>query len=394
MSVLAIVICVIAALAIMHYIQGRSPETQTRNTDEIFAGWMGRINGKKKGLPGIGRDVLEGISCILPHFTYRDTVVAKIIIGIFHIIMIPLWLILVALTALIVLIFGAIVATKELLVNEHTENGHDKEHKEGLPQSMLLAILCIIAVVIFTAANYQILKIGLPAIWPVEKKAIAYIFGHPISAISVLAILMIIAEFFLGLLRSEFKKRNSHFVGHSPGAAAMCLVGLLALCAIESLLAVYRTMQLNAQGESHGIPLIAVAVVSFIVPLIAAIAFEYASRYLLWLIGGVIIFVLGILWIATFFACLLLIWLEALILQVFEILTIPFHGLHEGAKMARPKHKMHETVMPLGVMPAVQTSPAIPLASAKPAPRRTARERLAHKPTSQANGKKKRRVTS
>ncbi len=345
MTVLMIILGAFVLLAIQHYVLSRNPNVKEKNFSESFTGYTKRLNKRKRKLPEIGKDILDGILNILPNFRYKDTAVTRVITGIFSLLLVPIWLVLVGITGLIILLAVVIAVIVEWLEEEWAERVGEraKDTSSKHAQGFFIACLCLIAVIVFTVANFHILKIGLPVIWPVEKKPIAELFGMKINAITVLAILMIVAEFFMSLMRSLFGDRSSKFVRYSPSGKTLCLVGLLAFCGIEAALAIIRTQQMNP--DTRGLALVAIGIVSFVVPLIAALAFEYVCKYLLWLICGIGMFILGVTWIIIFVVALIIMCLEALLLYVLDIFTSQARLTHEGMKHMKENKRLERAAV-------------------------------------------------
>ncbi|MFH1207652.1 MAG: hypothetical protein V1668_03540 [Patescibacteria group bacterium] len=318
-----ILLLAVAGMGIVHYFQSCRPDIGKKNTADFLK--RDRENKTKGNEEDVPKKLCDTVDSVMPSCEYSDTVVTKLIVGLFQLILIPLRLINNAFVLFIGFLLTAIDEAKraihERFKKQNTANG---EYSRGL----MISFIALIALVVLTMANYQILKIGLPIIWPVDKRPIMNIFGMDVYVVNLLAILMIVAEFTASLLAYEYRSSKGLIVKKSKSTSAVMYLILIILCAAEALLAVYRTQYQTNYNNS--LPLYAIGFISFIVPLLAAFCFEKISMYLVWMLAGIMLIVVGILWLPFLIAEIIVSWLLSLALYLLEAISAPFRMAHKA----------------------------------------------------------------
>ncbi len=335
MSTLVILLLVVAGLVIIHYFHSLGQESSKKN----IADYLKRKRRKKtdQDKRDMSDDINDGLDSLMPNYDYQDTTIARLIIGLFNLILIPLRMINDAFTWLICTLRQVIIDAKDTIKQQFKTDTIDEANTKGdgqagdLARGFMLSFIVLIVLVVLTVANYEILRIGLPVIWPADKTPVANIFGMDVYVINILAILMIIAEFTLSLLAHEFRSDRSRFTEKSRAMTVIMYVFLVALCLSEAALAVYRTQYMGGSRYINDLPLWAIGFISFIVPLIAALCFEYMSGYLIWMLAGILLIIVYILRLPFLLAEMIVTRLLELALYLLDILSAPFRIIHQAA---------------------------------------------------------------
>ncbi|MFA6553475.1 MAG: hypothetical protein WCT27_03530 [Patescibacteria group bacterium] len=319
MSTLLITLAVIAVLALIHYVQTCNPDIERKN----IADHLRRHKEKNPNQKGkeIADSINAGLDSIMPSYEYHDTVVAKLIIGLFNLALTPLRLITMGFVWLICFLLQVIADAKATISANFSEKNGNRPG--DLAKGLMLAFIVMIILAVLTVANFEILKIGLPAIMAADKAPI-HILGMNIYAINVLAIVIIMGGFIMSLLAHEFRSNTSHFVEKSSFKSLLMLFGLLALCGVEAIIAVKRTEYVGDANILNTLPNFAVGFISFIVPFIAAICFEYMSAYLPWMLDVMTLIVVGILWLPFLLADVIVSLLMVLALMLLALVSSLF----------------------------------------------------------------------
>lgn len=224
-------------------------------------------------------------------------------------------------------------------------------------REMLLAFFCLVAWVVFTIANYEILNIGLPIIWGVEKLVRVNLFGKVffMSPIGILALLMILAEFLLGLFGFEFLNKRSRIVKYSKIGSSLCFAWLVVLALVEAALAIFRTIELrkgyyatSLDGSFAGVsatnyPFWAVGIISFIIPLIAAFAFDRTFRYLNFLWPEIAIALANIISFSLIILEAIAKGIRYALLLVLEMFAAPFRMIYDLFKKNKAEMQTEDT---------------------------------------------------
>lgn len=272
--------------------------------------------------------VQTAVKSLLPDFQYSDSEIAKIITGVFKLIVIPVRAVGSALVHLIAkCIQWALKAEKR---NKKLDNNEDDgEHH----WSLLVAVFSLFCLIFLTLANYKILCLGLEWVLPFsDERPFAYIGRTALYIIPVMAVIFIAAELLLSLMGKKYRNKSSNSSSNSKDYWTQVLTylfytGLITFAGVEAVLAVIRTIQLTTEAGSSplfgNLPLWAVGIISFMVPLIAAFAFEYATQYFIQLGSTVLGLLAALVWLPIFLAELTLLWIHALLILILEVMAIP-----------------------------------------------------------------------
>lgn len=351
MSYLFWVLAIGLFIGLIHHLRSADPTVEPVSLREA-------LSAKSKDKQSASSDPIDGI---LPDVDYKNTEVTKVITAIFAVLVAPFRFLWEKIKELTAWLSKKIERAKNRVLK--LEGRKDTENEGEHEWSLLVAVLCIAALIFFTLANYQILKIGMQTVWPVEKRPLAYFFGKPVYAIAVLAIIMIIGEFIFSLMgrrylnlslrrsstaedgeqsvsiqKNETKEKGSETKEKDRMkekylvTARLFYTGLVLFAVIESVLAIIRTKQLGfyeniggtANGFSVNLPLWVIGIISFAVPLVAAYCFEYAVHYIIPLFCILLIIAAGLIWVAFLLIDLLLRVTHAFFISIIELLALPF----------------------------------------------------------------------
>jgi len=175
-----------------------------------------------------------------------------------------------------------LLAKARLLLHEPKgpmDGAGTKRANGNVANAVFLALVTLLAVVVFAGANFVLLRMSLPVILPVERTMrLMTPFGQSLTVhpVALLALVIMAGEWLLAAYHLEFGRDG--FVKRSKLKMAVCFVFVLLFAAFSAVLAVERTHQMNASVSQ--LSLAAIGVISFLIPLVASYAMGYVIRYL------------------------------------------------------------------------------------------------------------------
>lgn len=274
------------------------------------------------------------LNLLYDQFVFPSSEVSQILFGILFLLAFPLMVIRNALNALTKSALRELdVAKRELL--SHDDDPADSKDEPVSPRNaaLVLAFLLFGGCLVFAVLNVRILEMGLPLIFPVDRKAVSFIwFGASITltGVQLLAWTFMLVQWMLALAHREFGNPKSRVVRPSKMVAYMCLLALIVFGACEATLTVVRTYQMRATylheaavGSWWSLPLWVVGVVGFLLPVIAALSAELGFKFLPLLLYVCIGTVTGLLGLPFSLVVGLIALVAALLLSVLGLFGLP-----------------------------------------------------------------------